>query len=68
MIKSNKILEKVKDYYQSLRSRNQTAQLNIEEKLLSNEKYLQTVNEIGKINYQIAKAHFDNEIEKVAKN
>ena len=67
MIKSNKILEKVKDYYQSLRSRNQTAQLNIEEKLLSNEKYLHTVNEIGKINYQIAKASFQNEIEKVAK-
>lgn len=67
MIKSNKILEKVKDYYQSLRSRNQTIQLNIEEKLLSNEKYLQTVNSIGKINYQIAEAHFKGEIEKVVK-
>ena len=67
MLKSNKILEKVQDYYQSLRSRNQTLKLNNEEKLLSNERYLQTVNAIGKINYQIAKAHFENEIEKVAK-
>ncbi len=67
MIKSNKILEKVQDYYQSLRSRNQTLKLNNEQKLLSNERYLNTVNMIGKINYQIAKASFDGEIEKVQK-
>ena len=67
MIKSNKILQKVQDYYQTLRSRNQTLQLNNEEKLLANEKYLNTVNEIGKINYQIAKATFNNEIEKISK-
>ncbi len=67
MIKSNKILEKVKEYYQSLRSKNQTLKLNIEEKLLSNERYLNTVNDIGKINYQIAKANYDGEIEKISK-
>ena len=67
MIKSNKILEKVQDYYQSLRSKNQTLKLNNEEKLLENEKYLSTVNEIGKINYQIAKASYSGEIEKIEK-
>ena len=67
MIKSNKILEKVQDYYQSLRSRNQTLKLNNEENLLKNEKYLRTVNEIGKINYQIAKASYSGEIENIEK-
>ena len=66
-MKSNKILEKVNDYFNLQKSKNLTKQLNIEEQLLANEKYLNTVNEIGKINFQIAKASFDGEIEKVEK-
>ncbi len=64
-MKSNKIIEKVQDYFNALKSKNLEIEFNIKEQLLKNEKYLNIENQIGKLNFEIAKSSYNNEIEKV---
>lgn len=64
-MKANKIIEKVQEYFQTLKSKNLEIELNIKEELLKDEAYLFNENQIGKLKFEIAKSTYDNEIEKV---
>ena len=60
MIKCEKLLNKVNDYYKTKASEISSYNAYIEDKLLSNEEYLSLENTYRKLTYKLAKAKYDN--------
>lgn len=60
MIKCEKLLNKVNDYYKTKQSEIASFNAFVEDKLLSNEEYLSLENLSRKLSYEIAKAEYSN--------
>ena len=63
MIKIDKLLSKINDFYTSKQSLRFSYETHIENKLFSNENYLNLENSIKKLDYEIAKAEYENNFE-----
>ncbi len=60
MIKCEKLITKVNDFYKTKESEKYSIVSYIENKLFSNEEYLTLENKIRKLNFEIAKADYEN--------
>ena len=65
MINSIKLQNKINDYYLSIQSERISKEVYIEEILMSNEEYVNVVNELGKTNLLIAKAEYSNDLNSI---
>ncbi len=61
MIKNQILLNKVNDYYKTKESEIASFNAYIEDKLMSNKEYLSLENSVRKLNYEIAKAKYNND-------